>query len=152
LQFHQIPAFTDNYLWMIESLGHSWVVDPGDGQVIIHALKQQSSILDGILITHHHADHIGGIGDLITWVRENQGHDLRIIGPDKDTIPHKTQTVYDGEIVEIFTGVHLQVLEVPGHTKGHIAYFLPKIAGLEVPRLYCGDTLFAGTTNQGFVR
>ena len=120
---------------MIESLGHSWVVDPGDGQVIIQAIKKQSSILDGILITHHHADHIGGIEDLIAWVRENQGHDLRIIGPDKDTIPHKTQTVYDGDLVEIFTGVHLQVLEVPGHTKGHIAYFLPKIGEAHVAAL-----------------
>ncbi len=150
LQFIQIPAFTDNYIWMIVSKDSAWVVDPGDSAVVIDILKDKKLRLEGLLITHHHKDHVGGIADLSEWALTNQDSSLRIIGPINEEIPLRTEVALEGDQFTLFAGVNVSVFEVPGHTKGHIAYFLPQTINNDVPRVFCGDTLFAGGCGRLF--
>jgi hydroxyacylglutathione hydrolase len=155
LQFIQLPAFNDNYIWLIEKLGHVWVVDPGDATVVRNFLEKHSLHLDGLLITHHHRDHIGGVCELRDWAIDSGMESPIIYGPSQEEIPFKTHSFSGGEVIDILNGVLLQVIDVGGHTKGHIAYYLENA---NPPRLFCGDTLFAsgcgrifeGTANQLF--
>lgn len=155
MQFIQLPAFNDNYIWLIEKSGHVWVVDPGDATVVRDYLENHSLYLDGFLITHHHRDHIGGVSELVDWaITSGMGSPI-VYGPSQEEIPHKTHSFSGGEVIDILNGVQLQVIDVGGHTKGHIAYYLEKA---NPPRLFCGDTLFAsgcgrifeGTADQMF--
>lgn len=147
LQFIQIPAFNDNYIWLIEESGHAWVVDPGDPQVVIDYLEQHQILLDGALITHHHKDHIGGLSALVDWQAQSQRPSLTIYGPLQEAIPFRTQAVGQDDQIVILNDVQLRVIEVGGHTLGHIAYFLNQA---QPPRLFCGDTLFAGGCGRIF--
>lgn len=137
-----IPAFSDNYIWMICD-PHSpsvYVVDPGDAEPVKQRLESENRTLAGILVTHWHGDHIGGINSLLA------AHDVPVIGPDSDNIPQVTVKVHEGEQVDIF-GHSFSVLEVPGHTLDHIAFFAENDAK---PLLFCGDTLFAGGCGRMF--
>lgn len=155
MQFIQIPAFNDNYIWLIEKSGHAWVVDPGDSKVVIDYLEKNSLILDGFLITHHHKDHIGGISSIIEWASHHQKSKVYVYGPQNEEIPLRTHNAQEGDLIQIFDGVSLKVMDVGGHTSGHIAYFLENTSP---PRVFCGDTLFAsgcgrifeGTADQMF--
>lgn len=127
-----IPAFTDNYIWCIQNGNRCWVVDPGDGAKVIDFCDKQALNLAGILITHHHHDHTGGIKELL-----NKFGSIPVIGPSYGNIQHLTRKVALGETVNLPDfGVTLEVLEVPGHTLDHIAF-------VGDGYLFCGDTLFS---------
>lgn len=149
LQFKQIPAFADNYLWVIICNHSAWVVDPGDAQPLIAYFEKETIQLAGILITHHHQDHIGGVRKMQDWALQ-QGYDIQTYGPKHPDITNLTGTLSQGDVVEIFPGQILQVFAVPGHTLSHIAYFLPQTIENPIPRLYCGDTLFAAGCGRLF--
>ena len=136
-----IPAFSDNYIWALHDGQQALVVDPGESHGVAHWLEQQGLRLDTILITHHHADHTGGVAEL----REATG--ARVIGPAYEPMPEPLQRVSEGDTVEVL-GLRFDVIEVPGHTAGHIAYYTPEMDGS--PLLFCGDTLFSGGCGRLF--
>jgi hydroxyacylglutathione hydrolase len=144
LQVWPIPAFDDNYIWCIHDGISALVVDPGDASPVLDYLESQSLTLTGILITHHHADHTGGIQDLLAYVATDS---LPVYGPAAESIPGRTQALMEGDQVECAApAIAFTVLEVPGHTLGHIAYF----AAGNAPMLFCGDTLFASGCGRLF--
>ncbi|MEH6627944.1 MAG: hydroxyacylglutathione hydrolase [Motiliproteus sp.] len=128
-----IPAFQDNYIWMLKKPNSTevFVVDPGDAAAVIATLQQQRLSLAGILITHHHADHTGGALQL------SEAFQAPIYGPANSPFKGISRPLNDGDSCLVL-GETLQVKRVPGHTLDHISYFLPG----EVPQLFCGDTLF----------
>ena len=140
LQVSAIPAFTDNYLWLIHDDQHAAVVDPGDAAPVLAALKAKNLKLDAILLTHHHADHVGGVQDLL------QKFDVPVYGPANEKIAGITTKLRQADQVEL-TAPHIKfsVIDVPGHTAGHIAYY-----AAEHDWLFCGDTLFAGGCGRLF--
>lgn len=117
------------------------VVDPGDAQVVIKALQEHSLQLALILLTHHHADHTGGVDEL----RVATG--CHVIGPAFEKMPEPLQRASGGEQVQAL-GHTFQVMDVPGHTAGHIAYYCEAFEG--TPLLFCGDTLFSGGCGRLF--
>ncbi len=129
---HAIPAFNDNYIWAVTAAdGSALVVDPGSAAAVNAFLADSGRRLCAILITHHHADHIGGLNELRAAYRATcyGPHDPRIAGIDV--------RVADGDIVDLpELGLHLNVHAVPGHTRSHIAYHGNSW-------LFCGDTLFS---------
>jgi len=135
-----VPAFNDNYLWLIHDGQHAAVVDPGDAAPILAALKANQLTLTAILATHHHADHVGGVATLL------ESFDVPVYGPAHDRIAHVTVPLKEGDVVGLDQlGLRMRVIDVPGHTRGHIAYYA------EEPRwLFCGDTLFAGGCGRLF--
>ncbi len=138
LIIERISAFSDNYFWLFHQSGSSltWVVDPGDAVPVEAALKEHQLSLSGILVTHHHPDHIGGIRELL------QNHPVPIYGPS--SIEVVTHPVSDHDHLTIEDTV-FEVIAVPGHTLDHIAYF-----SSEEPLIFCGDTLFAGGCGRLF--
>jgi|TARA_B110000977_G_scaffold71377_1_gene96843 hydroxyacylglutathione hydrolase len=136
-----LPAFEDNYIWCIEEPQSDvfMVVDPGDAQVVIeHALKIQKKLV-AILVTHHHADHTGGIAALV-----DHFGDLAVHGPNNSPYRGLTHSVKEGDDVDVL-GAHFTVIEIPGHTLDHIAYYNEQ-QGL----LFCGDTLFLAGCGRVF--
>ena len=130
-----VPAFSDNYLFIgTRGDGTCFVVDPGDAAPVLDFLTKSGMILAAILVTHHHADHIGGVRELAAKTGCK-----RIIGPayDKERITSLTEIVRDSDHVEV-CGMKARVLFVPGHTTGHISYYF-----LKEKTLFCGDTLFS---------
>lgn len=136
-----IPAFNDNYIWMLHDGQRALVVDPGEGTGVRDALKRLNLRLDTILITHHHADHTGGVPEL----REATG--ARVVGPAFETMPEPLARVSGGEHVDAL-GLRFEVIDVPGHTAGHIAYYCAALDGR--PLVFCGDTLFSGGCGRLF--
>jgi len=144
---HPIPAFSDNYLWLLQSPDshRAAVVDPGDAAPVLQALEARSLDLVCILLTHHHADHAGGVAELV----ERTG--ARVVGPDTVKIPTVTEPVHDHAVVDTgLGGPAARVLTVPGHTLDHIAYLLPALGEDPRPLLFCGDTLFAAGCGRVF--
>jgi len=119
----------------------AWVVDPGDAAPVLQALAAHSLRLDGILVTHHHPDHTGGVAEL----RAATG--AAVFGPHRENMPEPLRRVAQDETVEVL-GLSFRVIEVPGHTAGHIAYFCDAVYG--APVLFCGDTLFSGGCGRLF--
>ncbi|MBE2259371.1 MAG: hydroxyacylglutathione hydrolase [Rhodobacteraceae bacterium] len=135
----RIPAFKDNYIWLLRKGASAAVVDPGDARPVIAALERQGLSLTTILVTHHHADHQGGVGDLLERFPAAE-----VFGPAAESITGVTHRVHGGETIRAaFCDVEWQVIAVPGHTLGHVAYYG---AGC----LFCGDTLFAGGCGRLF--
>lgn len=126
-----IRAFHDNYIWLLERDNHAVVVDPGDAEPVLQVLAQGPHKLDAILLTHHHADHVGGVADLLA------AHPAQVFGPARCPFARIDVRLREGDRVHIL-GEHFSVLEVPGHTLDHIAYWCR-----ELDALFCGDTLFA---------
>ncbi len=137
-----LPAFNDNYLWLLHRNGLAAVVDPGDGEVVLAALRERGLRLAAILVTHHHADHVGGLAAL------RREWEVPVYGPRAEAgkIPGLTHLLDDGDRLSLpGLGLSFEVLAVPGHTLGHIAYH----AAAE-KLLFCGDTLFVGGCGRLF--
>jgi len=127
-----IPAFSDNYIWLLSTRGDECaVVDPGDAEPVLRALGRDALRLTSILLTHHHADHIGGVARLTAETG------ARVFGPHDQRIPGQYHRLRQGERVALpGPKLSFEVIEVPGHTSTHIAYFGHGC-------LFCGDTLFS---------
>ena len=136
-----IPAFSDNYLWLLHDARQAIVVDPGQAEPVLECLREHRLALQTILVTHHHPDHVGGVAA----VRDATG--AHVVGPAHERIPEPFKRVQQGDTVEAL-GLRFSVLDVPGHTAGHIAYYA-ECPG-EAPVLFCGDTLFSGGCGRLF--
>jgi hydroxyacylglutathione hydrolase len=141
LQVSPVRAFSDNYIWLIRAPaepGAAVVVDPGDDRPVEQALQQLGLRLDAILVTHYHADHVGGVGALVAR------HGAQVFGPAREKMPCAVQALDDGGTAALeHLGLQFTVMAVPGHTLGHIAY-----AGHGA--LFCGDTLFSAGCGRLF--
>ncbi len=141
-----IQAFTDNYIWLIRITDspRAWIVDPGDAEPVLQYLEQQGLQLAGILLTHHHPDHTGGVDRLLAH------SPVPVHGPRSDRIPQVTDALSHDDTLSI-DGLEGMVMEVPGHTLDHIAFHFPlrNVADAS-PLLFCGDTLFAGGCGRLF--
>ncbi|NDW16073.1 hydroxyacylglutathione hydrolase [Alteromonas genovensis] len=136
---HPIPAFTDNYIWCIHNGKNAVVVDPGDAEPVLKYMAKHALNLAAVLITHHHRDHTGGIAKLVSAIA-----DLPVIGPRGGHIRGLTKTVAQGDTVALpVVDMSFQVMEVPGHTLDHIAFF-------GHGALFCGDTLFSAGCGRLF--
>lgn len=139
LEVIRLPAFKDNYIWLLRKAAQAVVVDPGDARPVLAALEAGSLSLAAILLTHHHGDHQGGVGELLA---RHPG--AVVYGPAAESITGVTQPLAGGESFLLDAlGCRFEVMAVPGHTAGHLAY-------LAEGRLFCGDTLFAGGCGRVF--
>jgi hydroxyacylglutathione hydrolase len=130
LEIFPLPAFEDNYIWCLRRNGLIAVVDPGDAAPVLKYLAESGDRLSVILITHHHHDHIDGIAELAAR------HPVPVFAPAAETIAGTTQPVSGGDRVALpELGIEFDVLDVAGHTRGHVAYY-------RLGSLFCGDTLF----------
>lgn len=136
-----LPAFQDNYLWVLHDGHRALVVDPGDARPVSEFLQRAGLQLDAILVTHHHADHVGGVQEL------HAATGATVYGPAAETIPQRAVALGAGDVVQVL-GLAFRVIEVPGHTAGHIAYVCDEVDG--APLLFCGDTLFSGGCGRLF--
>jgi hydroxyacylglutathione hydrolase len=141
LNVRPVRAFSDNYIWLIESpraQGLMVAVDPGEAAPVNAELQRSGLSLAAILLTHHHADHIGGVPDLLRHGA------VPVIGPDDSRIAHRTRTVRDAERCELpELGLSFEILQIPGHTVSHIAFW-------GHGALFCGDTLFSAGCGRMF--
>ena len=134
LKISPIPAFSDNYIWLLElEMGGNAcaVVDPGDHQPVLEVLQARGLDLRYILLTHHHWDHAGGIPDLL------EHHDARVFGPVDDRLGEWCMPCSEGETVKLEAlGLEFGVLDIPAHTRSHIAFHGEGL-------VFSGDTLFS---------
>jgi hydroxyacylglutathione hydrolase len=141
LQVSPVRAFADNYVWLIHSPRDPEqvvAVDPGDAAPVRAALSERGLRLQAILLTHHHRDHVGGVPELL-----QQGA-VPVFGPANEVIPGTHAKLREGDAVDLPTlGLHFEVLDIPGHTSGHIAF-------VGHGALFCGDTLFSAGCGRLF--
>jgi len=143
IQIDALPAFTDNYIWLLQDSANQRcaVVDPGDAAPVLAWLKGHPGWqLSDILVTHHHHDHVGGVEQL------KAATGARVCGPAHERIPGRDLALDDNASVRVL-GLDFQIIAVPGHTLGHIAYYCGQTA---TPLLFCGDTLFAAGCGRLF--
>ncbi|WP_395375288.1 hydroxyacylglutathione hydrolase [Marinicella sp. W31] len=132
IKIHPVPAFNDNYIWVIHDHTHALIVDPGESQAVLDYLHTHQLQLTAILITHHHYDHINGVEEILKHHPQAD-----VFAPEDERIPCSNTRVHEGSLVQ-FTQpeISLHVLETPGHTLSHIVYHNDAY-------LFCGDTLFS---------
>jgi hydroxyacylglutathione hydrolase len=137
-----IPAFADNYIWLLRDGARGVVVDPGDAAPVLAHFEREGLELAAILATHHHGDHVGGIPKLLArWT-------VPVFGPARESIPGRTHALAQGDAITVpGIGLELSVLDIPGHTAGHIAYVA---RASDPPLVFCGDTLFAAGCGRLF--
>ncbi|MCD5992650.1 hydroxyacylglutathione hydrolase [Pseudomonas sp. CDFA 602] len=143
IQIHALPAFNDNYIWLLQDLStrQCAVVDPGDAKPVLDWLAQNPDHrLTDILITHHHNDHVGGV------VQLKKATQARVSGPADENIPERDVALADLEEISVL-GMTFTVHAVPGHTLGHIAFYHDEAT---TPLLFSGDTLFAAGCGRLF--
>lgn len=137
ISVYPIPAFSDNYIWCLHNGSDAVVVDPGDAAPVKAFLAQNQLTLKAILITHHHADHIGGLRALVA-------DSIEVFGPVSERIPHITKALTDGDEISLACiNCTFKVMHVPAHTREHIAFFGDGM-------LFCGDTMFSAGCGRLF--
>lgn len=136
-----LPAFSDNYIWMLDDGKSAVIVDPGESAPVVAALDARGLTLIAILVTHHHHDHCGGVDALRDRL---QG---QVYGPGHEVIPQPAVGLDDGDRIEVL-GMAFDVIDIPGHTAGHIAFF--HAADAEPAIVFSGDTLFSGGCGRLF--
>jgi hydroxyacylglutathione hydrolase len=137
-----IPAFSDNYIWLVREGRHAAVVDPGDAAPVLAYLESEGLTLSAIVTTHHHGDHVGGNAALLARFP------VPVFGPARETIPGRTHALAEGDEITVpGLGWKLRVLDIPGHTAGHIGYVGSDADGGVA---FVGDTLFAGGCGRLF--
>ncbi|AYZ67887.1 hydroxyacylglutathione hydrolase [Burkholderia multivorans] len=152
LEYMPVPAFEDNYIWLVSDGSEAIAVDPGEAAPVRRALSERGWRLTAILLTHHHADHVGGVTDLIDGQPDDAP--LAVYGPAGEEIGVVTHPLRGGDRVTLDApALAFDVLDVPGHTRGHIAYFQQAGKGAAgqgaagqgaaAPHVFCGDTLFS---------
>jgi len=143
IQIDALPAFTDNYIWLLQNTASRCcaVVDPGDAAPVLAWLEQHPGWqLSDILVTHHHFDHVGGVEQL------KNATGARVLGPAAENIPARDVALNDNDTISVL-GLPFAVYAVPGHTLGHIAFYHDDPTA---PLLFCGDTLFAAGCGRLF--
>ena len=143
-ELQPLPAFQDNYIWALrDPQGQSLVVDPGEAAPVKRWLSESGSSLQAILVTHHHPDHVGGINELLQdWP------EATVYGPADESIPGRQHALRHGDRISLpAPALSLDVIAVPGHTLGHIAFFTDDP---DTPILFCGDTLFSAGCGRLF--
>jgi hydroxyacylglutathione hydrolase len=137
-----ISAFSDNYIWLVSNSSQALVVDPGQAQPVLQVLKEQNLTLTSILLTHHHQDHVGGVAELVAQTG------AKVWGPAGEVLPVCDVMMVEGDTFEdAALDLKLSVLDIPGHTAGHIAFFGTFGA---TPIVFSGDTLFAAGCGRVF--
>ena len=136
-----LPAFSDNYIWLLQHQGLAMVVDPGDSSPVNQWLTDNHHRLDCILVTHHHGDHTGGVSAL------QRKWGAKVYGPANEKLGFEYQAMSQGSQLS-WQGLEFQTLDVPGHTAGHVAYYAEPAQ--QTPLLFCGDTLFSGGCGRLF--
>ena len=134
-----IKALSDNYIWLVTTNEGSIVIDPGESKQIIDLVKSNEIDLEGILITHHHYDHTNGIEEILKYKK------VEVYGP-KNNVNSITKRVKQNDVFNLI-GLKFEVIETPGHTLDHIAFYCLKD---EKSILFCGDTLFSGGCGRVF--
>lgn len=129
-----LPALSDNYIWIIEKEKRIVVVDPSEADLLLQVMEAKGYVLEGVLLTHKHPDHIGGVNDLIA------AHPAPVYGPEETGVA--TEIVKGGESIRLL-GENFQVIATPGHTQGHVAYKMKD-------HLFIGDTLFLSSCGRVF--
>ncbi|MHA0917225.1 hydroxyacylglutathione hydrolase [Kosakonia cowanii] len=138
MNLNSIPAFEDNYIWVLsEDDGRCLIVDPGEAAPVLRAIEEHQWQPEAILLTHHHNDHVGGVQAL-----RDAFPDVVVYGPAETQHKGTTQVVAEGDTVTVL-GEDFSVFATPGHTLGHICFF-------SFPYLFCGDTLFSGGCGRLF--
>lgn len=138
IQIEAIEAFTDNYIWAVHNGRHCVIVDPGEASGVLGFLKRRELVLCGLLLTHHHHDHVGGVDEI------RARHPAPVWGPDDPRMPGDLRVVGEGDHVSIEElGLGFKVIETPGHTTSHIAFHDHEL-------LFCGDTLFSAGCGRLF--
>ena len=138
MQIIPLPAFRDNYIWVLRKDRLAVVVDPGDAQPVLRYLSDEGLSLEAILVTHHHSDHVGGLPALLAAAP------VPVYGPAREDIAGISHPVAEGEEVRLpGIGACFKVLDIPGHTAGHVGYYGEGV-------LFCGDTLFAAGCGRLF--
>ena len=133
-----LPAFRDNYIWLLRAGTCAVVVDPGEAAPVLRYLADEGLTLAAILITHHHPDHVGGVAELLALAP------VPVYGPALEAIAGIDHPVGEGDVVRLpGLGVELRVFDIPGHTAGHVGYYGDSA-------LFCGDTLFAAGCGRLF--
>ncbi|HZH57103.1 MAG TPA: hydroxyacylglutathione hydrolase [Burkholderiaceae bacterium] len=142
-QLIPLPALSDNYIWLLQQGSNAVIIDPGEHTVVQRHLEQHGLTLQAILLTHHHGDHVGGALAL------HEASGAPVYGPATERLPVCHHRLSEGDTVQLPDfGLTLNVLDVPGHTAGHIAYYGRPHNG--APMLFCGDTLFAAGCGRLF--
>jgi hydroxyacylglutathione hydrolase len=135
LEVVPVSAFKDNYIWTLRNATHAAVVDPGEAGPVLDYLARENLALAAVLATQHHPDHVGGIAELIA--AQSGERAVPVYGPKNEPIATLTHRVSGGDKVRVpELGVSFEVIDIPGHTRAHIAYY-------GAGSLFCGDTLFA---------
>ncbi|TKI03307.1 hydroxyacylglutathione hydrolase [Martelella alba] len=132
-----IPALADNYIWLLRNdRQECLIVDPGQAEPVLAAIADQGLTLKGILLTHHHYDHVGGVPDVLAR------YDVPVYGPKETANKGATHIVVEGDNVKLLD-IDFQILALPGHTLGHIGFY-------GAPYLFCGDTVFSAGCGRLF--
>lgn len=143
LEILALPAFDDNYIWLLRAEGRVAAVDPGDAAPVLAWLERSGDRLCAVLATHHHGDHVGGVQELVARFP------VPVFGPALENIAGVTHALHGGERIDVpELGVPLDVIAVPGHTRGHIAYYGPTLD--HHGSVFCGDTLFGAGCGRLF--
>jgi len=139
INIEPIKAFSDNYIWLVTTNEGSIVIDPGESQNLLKTLQENNLNLKAILITHHHFDHTGGINEILAE------KSIDVYGPNNNIDSINIRVANESKINLL--GIEFEIIEIPGHTLDHIAYYSENNGH---PILFCGDTLFAGGCGRVF--